>query len=126
VRLLDRVLRTEPHYVGARVNRAISLRNLDRFQEALVESETAIRIQKDGRATDRTPYILAYAYGAQGAALMALARYADALVALDAALASGPDDSAHYRNRGVVLEELGRPEEARISYRLAAEIAGRQ
>ncbi len=126
VRVLDRVLRTEPHYVGARVNRAISLRNLERFQEALVESETAIQIQKDGRASDRTPYILAYAYGAQGAVLMALARYADALVALDAAIESGPDDSAHYLNRGVVLEKLGRFEEARISYRLAAEIAGRQ
>jgi tetratricopeptide (TPR) repeat protein len=126
VGLLDRVLATEPRYVGARVNRAVSLRNVGRFQEALAESETAIRIQKDGRAVDRTPYILAYAYGAQGAALMALARYADALVALDVAIESGPDDSAHYRNRGVVLEKLGRLEEARVSFRIATEIAAGQ
>lgn len=116
---LTRAVVTEPRYVSAQVNRAITLNSLGSFELSLSASETAIRTEEGGRAVGTTPTSLAQAYGAKAAALMNMKRWTEALEALDVAVDSGRDDSLTYRNRGFVLDQLGRHEEALVNYRLA-------
>lgn len=119
VRALDRATAVQHRYVAAHINRAFALLALGRAQDALAGSETAIRILDSGRAVDMTPHASAIAHRAKGAALLTLRRYADALAALDVAVDTGPDDRNTYRNRAIVLEALGRHEEAQNDHRLA-------
>ncbi len=54
-----------------------------------------------------------------GVALAALERREEALQAFNAALELDPHDTVALRNKGRVLDELGRPDEAREAYKEA-------
>ena len=55
-------------------------------------------------------------------ALMGLARNAEALAALNQAIALQPDFAAAFANRGILHDRMGQPENALIDYRTALEL----
>jgi tetratricopeptide (TPR) repeat protein len=117
---------TEPNYVAAFLDKAITLIDLGRSAEALTHCETAIRIDAEKRAVDDPPYALSRAHAIKGAALLSLGRHDEALVAIDVAMNSRPDDPLVHRHRSIILRKLGRHEEAQHAYRIYEEHQNRQ
>jgi tetratricopeptide (TPR) repeat protein len=118
VRTYDQAIAVEPNLVAAHVNRAVTLDDLGRHAEAVAGAAIAIGIEEAGLAADAAADARGHAFAAKAVALMNLERYREALVAIDAAIASGSDDARNHCHRGFILEHLGRYEEAQLAYRL--------
>lgn len=115
----DRAIAAQPHYTAALVNKAVTLNDLDRMPEAIDVADEAIQVIDAGDAADQTSNVRAFALGVKGAALLKLTRYADAVEAIDMAIANGLDDRLTHRNRAAALAGLGLLEEASAARRIA-------
>ncbi len=115
----DRALAVQPRYTAALVNKAVTLHDLDLVAEAIDTVDDAIRIIDAGNAADQTSDVRATAFGVKGAALLKLARYAEAVEAMDSAIADGLDDRLMHHNRATALEGLGLLDEAGAARRTA-------
>jgi tetratricopeptide (TPR) repeat protein len=80
--------------------------NIDRFSEAIDQSETMIAIDSD--AADM--------WNSRGNVLDDLGRYSKAVVSYDTAIAINPKLYEVWNNRGIVLRKLGRYADAVASY----------
>jgi serine/threonine protein kinase/tetratricopeptide (TPR) repeat protein len=86
--------------------RGLLLHSLQRYEEALADYETALKIQPD--YTD--------AWRWRGSVLLALSRYPEAIQALDRCLDLGPPRAEAYRDRGLAREKLGNYSEGIADY----------
>ncbi|MET7398989.1 tetratricopeptide repeat protein [Dactylosporangium sp. NPDC005572] len=116
----DRAIAVHSRYVSALVNKAISLSDGGRTEEAVRAADDAIRAVEAGETPDDVPNARAFAYGAKAAALLKLGRWQESLEAVDVAIDDGPDDYDNYKNRAFALEKLGRLEESRHAASIAA------
>ncbi len=89
------------------------LRDLARYEEALLSYDRALRLQPG----------YAEAHYNRGVTLYALKRHEDAIASYDRAIRLKPDHAAAFNNRGVALRELGRLDEAVASYDRALALA---
>jgi tetratricopeptide (TPR) repeat protein len=110
----NRALGVQPRFVAARVNKAVTLIDLGRHQDAVAACDRAIQIDAAEVAADRFPDARSFAYGAKGVALLQLGRDAEALTAFDQALELR-DDPQTWRHKATALERLGRPDEAQAA-----------
>ena len=94
-------------------NHGLTLRDLDRPQEALTSFDQALRLSP----------AIAEIQNARAGTLLALGRFAEALTALDRSLALRPGHPGTLANRGAALEKLGRHADAVASYSQALAIA---
>jgi predicted O-linked N-acetylglucosamine transferase (SPINDLY family) len=83
-------------------NRGNTLRELERFEEALASLDQALAIEPD--------YV--DALNNRGNTLQDLQRYEEALDCFEKALARNPDNAVVHNNRGNILQDLQRYEEA--------------
>ena len=58
----------------------------------------------------------------RGSALAVLKKYGEALDAFNKAIKLDPIDAAAWYNKGVILEQLGLPDEAKLIYARAAKL----
>jgi protein O-GlcNAc transferase len=106
LRHIDRALKTEPNAPDAHVNRANTLRALNRLGEARAACDRAIALKPEGIE----------AYNARGAILIEMHHYEEALASCDRALALNPDYAFAHSNRGNALKALKRRSDALASY----------
>jgi tetratricopeptide (TPR) repeat protein len=118
----NRALAAEPLFVAARINLAVTLNDVGRADDAIRACDRAIQIDAAQVAVDEIPHARAFAYGAKGAALLKLGRNAEALEAIDLALADR-EDALTYTNRATVLERLGRHDESRAATQRAQQLS---
>ena len=95
-----------PNDACAYVGRGNALRNLNRFQEALVAYEKALKLDQ----------YEAGGYGGKGEVLLALDRPKDALSAFEEALCLDKDNADYYYGKGQTLAKLSRHQEALNAY----------
>lgn len=100
--LIDKVISLAPEHAIAHSNRGNILKELYRFDEALISLDKAISLQPD----------YAEAYNNKGNVLQDLHRYDDALGWYDKAISLQPDYAEAYSNKGNALELLHRHREA--------------
>jgi tetratricopeptide (TPR) repeat protein len=139
-KLISAAINVNPNSPSAYSNRGSVLRDLRRFQEAVVDYRKAISLdprraelyincgnvlQDLGRfkqAIDcydkaiRLKPDLAVAHNHRGAALRGAKRFVEALHAYDKAISLDPRYADAYNNRGMVLQDLKRLDEALASY----------
>jgi tetratricopeptide (TPR) repeat protein len=108
---LGRCLELDPSHVSARATLAQVHLADGRVDEAERECERAIEEDESGRNT-LPHFVLASVHRARG-------NYEEAIAAIDRGLAIEPDDSGGLNNKGVLLGELNRPEEALACYERA-------
>ncbi len=104
--LLERAIAVNDSFAPLYNNCGIALRELKRFDEALVRYDSALRLQPDH----------ADAFNNKGNVLRDLQRHADALACYDQSLALKSTNPQACHNRGLVLRELGRIDEAVASH----------
>jgi len=104
--LIERATTIEPNSALFWFHRGNALRDMKRFDAALVSYDRALAIKPD----------YAEALYNSGATLQVLKRSEDALAAYDRALKVDPNSAETLNNRGVVLAELKRFHEALGSY----------
>jgi predicted O-linked N-acetylglucosamine transferase (SPINDLY family) len=109
VKYFDLAVSLNPRSLAAQKDRGLVLKELKRFEEALVSFGDAIRIEPD----------LAELHLNQGIVLRELNMLDGALQSYDRAIELQPDFAAAYSNRGNTLANLGRYDEALRSYRKA-------
>jgi tetratricopeptide (TPR) repeat protein len=113
-RLYQQLLELEPaNFMGLDQMGMIRLQQ-GQLREAQDFLEAALQVQPSAPET-----LVNY-----GVALSGLSRDAEALAALNLAIAVKPDDKA-YLNRGAILRTLGRPEEALADFNRAIALDGR-
>ena len=135
-RALKRALLLDAHSAVVHSDLGITLKALQRYDDALACFDSAIALKPDfadahynrgnllselSRSTeavaafDRTIAINrqhVHAWKNRGNALLGLARLEDAAASCDQALAIDPDDAATWANRGEILRRLGRLDDA--------------
>jgi tetratricopeptide (TPR) repeat protein len=102
----DRSLQIKPDDASVWNNRGIVLRNLGRYEDAIISYDRCLQIKPDD----------ALAWSNRGNALDNLGRYEDAITSYDRCLQIKPDYDKAWYGRGYTLGNLGRYEEAIISY----------
>jgi tetratricopeptide (TPR) repeat protein len=98
--------------VDSLINRANSLLQLGRLEEAMNVSKQAIQL--DPNSAD--------AYYNLGGALQELKRAEEALATYEQVIRLKPSDVEAHNHRGSMLVQLGRPEEALVAYERAVEL----
>lgn len=93
-------------------NRAIALRRLERYDEALTAYDLAIRFDPDNAEMHRD----------RGTTLAELKRYGDALNSFTAAINLAPNDAPSHFGRAMMLAGLNRFEEAVTAYDRAIDL----
>lgn len=106
LKIFDEAIDTDPSFSWPHNNRAITLRSLDRDEEALAAYDEAIRLAPDEATVHKNRAIV----------LRALGRFEEALAAYDDTIRLAPDNASAHNNRGVTLHSLGRFEEALATY----------
>jgi tetratricopeptide (TPR) repeat protein len=102
----DRLLKLQPDYAEAFLNRGDTLHELKRFEEALASYDRALKLRPD----------YAEALANRGNTLHELKQFEEALASYDGALKLRPRYAEALSNRGNTLHELKRFEEALASY----------
>ena len=105
IELFDKALRVKKTYAPVFSNRGNSLKELNRFDEALQSYDQAIALKPD----------FTEAYTNRGATLHALKRFDEAVRSYDQAIALMPNYAEAYSNRAIALHELKRFDEAVLS-----------
>lgn len=143
IRLLNRAISVEPENPAAYRNRALALRGLNRFLEALADYDRIITLMPGDAAAYRQsgdmlrslgrseealaryqkaltlkPDLAEAHYGV-GSILAEKGQHESALVSLDRALSINAHLTEAHNNRGVILASMGLSEEALISYQRA-------
>jgi len=108
----DSAIKLAPTDAEAWNLRGASLRNLDRYEEAITSYAKAIEIKPN----------FAEVLNNQGLAFYKLGKYEAALYSYDRAIEVEPRYVAAWSNRGNALNDLGRHEEALASYERAVEL----
>lgn len=111
--LLGKVAQLRRNDPAAHNNFGNVLRDLSRYEEALLSYERALRLK---------PAYAEACYN-RGLTLYHLKRYEEAIASYDRAIRLKPDHAAAFNNRGVALRELGRLDEAIDSYDRALALA---
>jgi tetratricopeptide (TPR) repeat protein len=106
LRVYDKSLAFDNRQFNVFSNRAVALKKLKRFSEAVESCDQAIKLNPD--------YAIAYAN--RGDALQSLKRHTEALHSFEKALALSPGYALAYNYRGNALHDLKRLEEALDSY----------
>jgi tetratricopeptide (TPR) repeat protein len=106
VELLSRVVKIDPRYATAFVNRGSAFRALGQWEAALESYAQALALDAN----------LAEAHYNRGVVLQKLQRGEEALASYDTAIAARPDLADAYFNRALLLHELKRLPAALASY----------
>jgi tetratricopeptide (TPR) repeat protein len=114
VELLSRVVRIDPRYATAFVNRGSAFQALGQCEAALESYDQALALE---------PGLAAAAFG-RANALYELGRLDEALVAFDRTISLMPDDAQAHCNRGNALRELHQLDAALASYERAIALRG--
>lgn len=104
--LIDRAIAIRPDDAAIHANRGVALKELQRFQDAVISLDRAIALKKDHAA----------AWSNRGNALRELGRLDEALASADEAVRLAPDSADGHYNRGIALHDLGRLEDALSAY----------
>jgi predicted O-linked N-acetylglucosamine transferase (SPINDLY family) len=99
----------KPDYADALLNKGATLKELERYEEAIAFAEQALLINPN----------LAEGWSNKGVALKALKRYDEAITHYEKALSLKPDYHEAWSNKGTVLHELKRYDEAIAHYEKA-------
>ena len=121
IAFLDEVVRREPSNLGAHSSRGRLLFDLKDTEGALKEFEFVLEALGKGQQWPGVE--LAHLFHRKAYTLLALRRYTEGAVAVDAALALDPKYLNAWVTRGIIFKELGKPEEAFKAYKAAAEIS---
>ncbi len=106
IELLDRAIAIDPNNAILFNNRGNALRDLRRFDEALISFDRAVALKPD----------FAQAFHNRGNVLRDLRRFEEALESFDSALGLNPGFALAHFNRGNALQQMERPEEAVSSF----------
>ncbi|MBL7520314.1 tetratricopeptide repeat protein [Frankia sp. CNm7] len=108
----EQTLRAEPNFVLGHLDRAVVLHLMHRLDEALAACARGMEIERAGTGVGSLPDRTNQATGqsVKAAILLDLGRHAEALAAVDAAIAGGGATSIDHQNRVEILEALGRGE----------------
>ncbi|MGO9995520.1 MAG: tetratricopeptide repeat protein [Steroidobacteraceae bacterium] len=112
IRLLNRAINVEPENATVYRNRALALRGLNRFIEALADYDRIIALLPDDAA----------AYRQSGDMLRSLGRSEEALTRYQKALTLKPDFAEAHYGVGSIQAEKGQRESALVSFDLALSI----
>ena len=104
--LMDSAVKLNPYNAVCHCNRAVVLRALGRFDDAIASCDRALALKP----------VYAEAHVNRGAALFDARRYAEAVASYDGALAIWPDQADAHAGRGHALQALERFDEAVASY----------
>ena len=104
--LMDSAVKLNPDNAVCHCNRAVVLRALGRFDDAIASCDRALALKP----------VYAEAHVNRGAALFDARRYAEAVASYDGALAIRPDQADAHAGRGHALQALERFDEAVASY----------
>jgi Flp pilus assembly protein TadD len=118
--LYEQIINLVPNQADAYAGKGESLWYLNRYEEALSAYDQAISLEPDD----------ADLYGWKAEILVALNKYEEALVAFEQAIRSSPVSDEEgiakfYEDKGYLLEQLKRPEEALNAYDIASQFRGR-
>jgi len=105
IALFDQAIKLKKTYAPVFSNRGNALKELKRFDEALLSYDQAIALKPD----------FTEAFTNRGATLHALQRFDEAVRSYDQALALTPNYAEAYSNRAIALHELKRFDEAVLS-----------
>ena len=119
----ERKVRDNPDDLRARYELAIAYRNAERFDEALVSIETVVAQTADTGEEARIYLQEDLVLLLRAEVLGRLRRADEALAAYDEMLARFPASFEALNNRGLLLEQFGRLDEARQCYMRGAELA---
>jgi tetratricopeptide (TPR) repeat protein len=108
----SKAIRINPNFGPCYSNRGNALKEIGRYNEALINYDKAISLQPSD----------ANNYSNRGVALQELGRLEEALSSYDKAISLDPNSAEAFSNRGVALQELGRLEEALSSYDIAIKL----
>ncbi|WP_007507897.1 tetratricopeptide repeat protein [Pseudofrankia sp. EUN1h] len=113
--ICEQTLRAEPNFVLGHLDKAVVLHLMNRLDEALAACARGQEIEQAGRGVGSLPDRTNRATGlsVRAAILLDLGRHAEALAAVDAAIAGGGATSIDHQNRAEILEALGRHGETR-------------
>ncbi len=106
VELIAKAIKLNPNSAGAHNNLGNGLKDLRRFDDALIGFDKAIALKPD----------YAEAHNNRGIVLQDLKRFADALASFDKAIALKQDYAEAYNNRGIVLKDLEHFSDALASF----------
>ncbi|MDT3443213.1 MULTISPECIES: tetratricopeptide repeat protein [unclassified Pseudofrankia] len=111
----EQTLRSEPNFVLGHLDKAVVLHLMNRLDEALAACTRGLEIERDGTGVGSLPDRTNRATGQsiKAAILLDLGQHAEALAAVDAAIAGGGATPIDRQNRGEILEALARHEETR-------------
>jgi protein O-GlcNAc transferase len=103
--LIAQAIKVDPDNAPAYLNRGNALKDLKRFDEALICYNKAVALKPN----------LVDAHSSRSLVLYYLRRLDEALASYDRTIALKPDHTEAYNNRGIVLLELNRPDDALVS-----------
>ena len=119
----ERKVRDNPDDLRARYELAIAYRNAERFDEALASIETVVARTADAGEEARSYLQEDLVLLVRAEVLGRLRRADEALAAYDEILARFPVSFEALNNRGLLLEQFGRLDEARQCYMRGVELA---
>ena len=120
----ERKVRENPEDIRARYELAIAYRNADQQSAALREIEAALSGASNAKSTDLIYVQEELMMLVRADILTRMGQKAKALAAYDALLQRFPDSHQALNNKGILLEDQGRIDEARRCYERALSQAG--
>jgi tetratricopeptide (TPR) repeat protein len=121
IAFIDEVVKREPNNLGAHSSRGRLLFDFKDTEGALKEFDFVLEALGKGQQWPGVE--LAHLFHRKAYTLLALRRYAEAAIAVDAALALDPKYLNAWNTRGIIFKDLGKPEEAFKSYKAAVKIS---